>query len=126
MPRGKNANGNGSTRTDTEWGGFIDIQLSTEQKQHFATWEKEHKLSDMDEILAAKIKVGVSFDSETDTYLATLTSDIHARANLRCVLTARAGLWERAVALAIYKHLVVLEGDWGRYMPKNGRVSEVD
>lgn len=124
MPRGKN--GSRQETAKPEWGGYIDIQLSQEQKADFAVWQKEHGLSDMDDILATEIKVGISFDEASSTYLASLTSDLHARANLRCVLTARAGLWEKAVALAFYKHLVILETDWGRYLPRSGRVAEVD
>lgn len=126
MPRGKNGNGKGGVRQgQPEWGGFIDVRLSNGDQVEFAAWENEHEFDDVDDVLGEGCKLAVSFDKSSDTYLATLTSENHVSDGFRYVLTARAGLWEKAIRLVIYKHMVLLEGDWGRYKPSNGRAAEV-
>jgi len=108
-----------------EWGGFIELRLTDEERTQFAQFNELFQWTFIDDILADEIKLGISYDTQSETYLATLTSEKHAGTNLRCVLTARANSWEKAVSLALFKHLNLLEGDWGQYKPSTGRGSEV-
>lgn len=122
MPRAKKQ----SKPADIQWGGFIDVKLDADDKAEFANFESSvWQWTYLEDVLADEIKLSLSYDVDTDTYLCSLTSVKHAGNNLRCVLTARANTWERAVMLAIFKHTALLEGDWGRFKPTNGRYSEV-
>lgn len=126
MPRGKNGAPKISRRKDdVDWGGFIDVRLLAADKDHFKDWVTSFDMVMLDDLLAEGLKLSLSFDAETDTYLACLTSDHHAGPNLRCVLPARAGIWEQAIALVVFKHVEMLGGDWGRYRPASGRVAEI-
>jgi hypothetical protein len=123
MPRAKKSSN--PAKDEIVWGGFIDVKLTAEQKAAFAEFEAEFQWTFMDDLLADEIKLSLSYDDNTETYLASMTSVKHAGNGLRCVLTARAGTWERAVMLACYKHFALLEGDWGRYKPGSGTYAEV-
>lgn len=124
MPRAKNQNGR-KAAAEAEWGGFIDVRLSAADKEHFQQWLPTFDMNMVDDLLADDLKLSLTFDAETDTYLCSLTTEKHAGPGLRCVLPARAGIWERAIALAVFKHVEMLGADWGRYRPSSGRVSEV-
>lgn len=124
MPRGKSSNGKG-TKVESVWGGFIDLRLNDDERAEFESFAANFQWSELEDCIGDDLKLGLSFDSVTGTYLATFTSDKHAGQNLRCVLTARADDWQRAVVLVIFKHLRLLEGDWGRYKPSTQRGSEV-
>lgn len=128
MPRAKkDTNGAVDARDNggVQWGGFIDIRLTPEEKEAFLQWSEPAQWSYLDDLLADEIKLGLTYETETETYLATLTSIKHAGSNLRVVLTSRSGSWERAVMLCLYKHFILLEGDWGRYRVSTNRAAEV-
>ncbi len=123
MPRAKKA---AAKPADIQWGGFIDLKLNDIEKQQFNAFESVGwQWTYLEDVLADEIKISLSYDGDTDTYLCSLTSIKHAGNNLRCVLTARADTWERAIMLAVFKHTALLEGDWGRFKPTTGSYSEV-
>lgn len=124
MPRAKGKSK--AEPQDISWGGFIDLKLDDDDKAGFAAWNSEFQWTYLDDLLADEMKVSFSYDDNTETYLCSLTSVKHAGNGMRCVLTARANSWELALALACYKHFVMLETDWGRFTPSNGgRRSEI-
>lgn len=124
MPRAKRKDK--SQADEIAWGGFIDLKLTAEDKEQFGKWSEEFQWTFLDDVLADEMKVSFSFDDTTDTYLCSLTSVKHAGSGLRCVLTARADTWERAAMLALFKHFILLDGDWGSYRPAtHGRGSEI-
>jgi hypothetical protein len=124
MPRAKNKT-EVTRPADIPFGGFIDVRLTPEQRAEFTDWCNADQLTFLDDVLGDEIKVGLSYDPDNETYQANLTSVKHAGSGMRVILTARAGTWEKAILLALYKHFVLLEGDWGRFRPSTGRASEV-
>jgi len=120
MPRAK---GKGKAEPkEIVWGGFVDVKLTDEEKQQFHDWSKDGgQWTYLDDCLADEIKVSFQYDSDTETYLCSLTSVKHAGVGMRVVLTARASTWETSVMLALFKHFILLEGEWGRYLPQSGR-----
>ncbi len=123
MPRAKKA---AAKSAEIQWGGFIDVKLDADDKAAFRDFESSNfQWTYLEDVLADEIKLSLSYDGDNDTYLCSLTSIKHAGNNLRCVLTARADTWERAIMLAIFKHAALLEGDWGRFKPATGSYSEV-
>lgn len=118
MPRAKKAK---AVPEEIQWGGFLDLRLTSDEKAAFEDWAASFDWSIIDDMLADELKLSISFDVGSSTYLASLTSIKHAGANLRCVLTARASTWERSVMLVAYKHFVLLEANWETFTPTNGR-----
>ena len=135
MPRGKKANGEarsdikkGKYTSDTdgevEWGGYINVVLSEEEKRDYQKWSEEHatdiwKL--LEDLLSEGLKYGLSYDTENTCYIATFTGNAVSVDDKRYCLTARSGLWGDATSLLVYKHLVLAKGDWASYRPRQRR-----
>lgn len=131
MPRKKGTGVPSSSKTgtpvsakDADWGGFINVRMTDDDKAKFALWEAENGRSlwtAFAELLGKGMKFSLAYDADGDFYLATFTAagaDLIG-IDLRCCLTARAPEWERSISLLIYKHEVMAEGDWGKYRPKS-------
>jgi len=133
MPRGKadSASKKGketlvSKPDDFDWGGFINVRISDEDKAAFDLWAAETESTmwvDFQELVAKGFKFSLSYDGKGDFYLATFTAAGRALIgiDLRCCLTARAPEWEVAIHLLMFKHEVMARGDWGTYKPSDLR-----
>jgi hypothetical protein len=112
-----------------EWGGYIDLRLDDDDEQTFRLWCTDFMPSlwvEFVELVGSGFKFGLSYDQEGGFYLATFTAsgkELIGMENRYC-LTARAPDWEEAVALLLYKHLVMMDGYWGNYRPRTGRLSQ--
>lgn len=110
-----------------EWGGFVDIRLDDTEKDTFHHWHSElgeGVWSELAETVAQGFKLGLSYDPDGDFYLATLTAagvDVIGLQDRYC-LTARAPEWGMAVALLLFKHIVIARRNWGAYKPRTGRM----
>lgn len=112
---------------NVNWGGFLDIRLTEDQKAAFHLWHRERGediWTEFAEIVATGLKFGLSYDAAGDFYTATFTGFGEQVIGLRdrYCMTARAPQWPTALALLVYKHLVIAEGDWGNYRPTTGRM----
>lgn len=121
LPAEKSANYN-----EMEWGGFINVRLTDDDKTSFGKWSIEHELtfwSDFQDYVSRGFKFGLSYNAEEDFYLATFTAGGKALIGIdaRCCLTARAPAWEDAVMLLLFKHEVLAHGNWGTYRVKEMR-----
>lgn len=111
---------------DMEWGGFINVRMSDEDKTAFRFWANErdsHMWVDFQELVSRGFKFGLSYDPVGDFYLATFTAGGAALIGIdaRCCLTARAPGWEESISLLIFKHEVLAKGNWGTFRPKTMR-----
>lgn len=111
---------------DMEWGGFINVRLTDEDKTAFAAWLKENEASVMTDFLECVtkgFKFSLSYDPDGDFYLATFTAGglKMIGLNARACMTARAPDWFEAVALLMFKHVVLAKGNWGSFKPKSLR-----
>jgi hypothetical protein len=124
MPRGRKTDAAKDERA-VEWGGFIDPRLSDDDKLVFNGWVGEHyQLTFIEDLLADEMKVSFSYDRGNETVVCSLTSE-RMISGMRLVLTARSSTWERALQLAMYKHYILMDGDWGKFKPSTGRGPEV-
>lgn len=119
---GETAAGTPANVNDLEWGGFINVRMNDEEKADFHTWNAEHEatvMTDFLELVARGFKFGLSYDPDGDFYLATFTAGglKMIGLNARACMTARAPDWFDAVALLVYKHVVLAKGNWGAYRP---------
>jgi hypothetical protein len=116
-----------SSNNSPEWGGFIDVRMEEQDKADFRVWSEqngEQVWIDFLDLLGSGFKFGLSYDRQGDFYLATFTA--HGRELIgledRYCLTARAPNWETALALLVFKHLIMTGGNWGAYRPKQRQI----
>lgn len=108
---------------EARWGGFINIRLSDEQKEEFHGWmeaNKAHIAGYLDDHLADGVKFGASYDRENECTVVTYTGALVANSNERYCCTSRAGSLDVAIALAVWKHEVLAQGDYGGFSPRTG------
>lgn len=113
----------------SEWGGFVDIRLTEDQKAQYKHWQENGAREGMwllfTDILAIGVRFSLSWDLDNDCFTAAFTASIPSMGDRRYSLTARAGTWETAVYLLVWKHEFLMEGDWTNYRPRTGFKSEV-
>lgn len=108
---------------DAPWGGFINIRLDDAQKEDFTLWYNtytEHVMNYWQDLLNMGCKVSFSFDAEHEAYVCTIMGSlVGSQATHRYASTSRAGTLDMVIALSVWKHFVLAEGDYGNYKPKD-------
>jgi len=101
---------------DAPWGGFINVTINDDEKGEFHSWREvnaAHVPAMLQDIVDEGMKYGIAYDRENECYIVTFTGGLVLGANLRCCVTSRAGNWAEADALAVWKHDVFIQGDYG-------------
>ena len=94
---------------------FVDIRLTVEQRNEFATWEKREGpdlITFLQSLADDGYRVGVTWSGEHQAYTVSLTGRKSGGVNEGLCMTSFARTLDTAMWLAIYKHVVVAEGDW--------------
>jgi len=105
-----------------DWGGYLNMRLSPEQKKDFETWYREMG-DDVWELfiqtLMEGMKVSFVYDPDNDTYTVSLMNSPRCTCGVNAlyVLSAYAQDWRVAVALVLYKHYQSRGGDLGTLSP---------
>lgn len=113
-----------STTDASEWGGFINVNLSQQAKESFQSWwdtEADTFMRDADDLMGEGMKVSSSYDYENECYIVSFTGRPDAAMDFRCVMTTRASTWAEAMALAVYKHNVICKASWVDFLPNAQR-----
>jgi len=100
------------------WGGFINVRLSDSQRENFHEWEaanSAHIGAFYEDHLGEGIKFSAAYDRENESYVVSYTGRLVAISPDRFCVTSRAGTLSQALALAVYKHEVMAEGDYIRF-----------
>lgn len=104
-------------------GGFLNVKLDEAQKSAFYRFADEnrgfHWLA-LDDALSQGVKFGATYDRENQAYVVTLTGALVVGSNERYCSTSRAGTLDEAIAVAMYKHDVMAQGDYSDFMPRTG------
>lgn len=103
---------------DAGWGGFINVRLNDKQREAFHAWEAAnvvHIGAYYEDHLSEGIKFGASYDRENECFIVTYTGKLVGISGDRFSCTSRAGTLGQALALAVYKHEVMAEGDYIRF-----------
>lgn len=100
-----------------QWRGFKDVRLSDAQRDAYDHWDAHDE--DVYLLAASAVSSGFkftcSYNHSNDTYTATLTGqDGSPAAAQGYSLSAFAPTWYDAVRTLMFKHDVILEGDWSR------------
>lgn len=97
------------------WKGFIECRLTADQLDGLMTWEFVDE--DVWQLLISEVMGGykftIAYNPQNNSFVASLTGGI-ATANSGYTLSAFAPDYSMAVRALAYKHMVILEGDWGR------------
>ena len=112
---------------EAKWGGFIDLRLDEQQKAEFLAWAAESPATwtdDLQEMLAEGLNLSIKFDAENSTFIASVMGAGITNSNERYCLTARSDVWTEALALVVYKHVVLMDGAWDDFLPKTGRLRQ--
>lgn len=134
MPRGKKSQDSNSPSkslqpravpASADWGGYINIRLTDEEKDDARSWIAEHQteiFKYLTDDTWEGLKFSLSADVENQSFVATYTGAGWVGSKLRCALSARAGTWFEALGLLVYKHHVLASGDWGQYKTNGEKV----
>lgn len=99
---------------------FAKIDLTTDERQEFLAWS-EASLTDLVSLLATVLtegyKFSVKYDDENTTWIATLSNTDNARYNQYCSTTSRHSVFEQAILLTLYKHMVISQNQTWRFTP---------
>ena len=113
--------------TDAPWGGFVDLRLEESERGDFDGWYTAD-VSDwtgvLQETLVDGMALSVKYDADSSCFTASLLGKGVASDDGRYCLVARGATWEEAIALVIYKHAVLMDGDWSNYRPKSRTLSK--
>lgn len=105
---------------EVEWGGFVNVRMSEEDKAKYHAWvtgEGSDFWVRLEDYLSQGMKYGLSWDGENDCFIATFTGCGVSSSASRYCLTARSDRFEDATALLVFKHAVMANEDWGTYNP---------
>ena len=141
MPRGKvvthtsslaksDVGGKRRIQKDDEWGGFVQVTLDQAHRDEFDEWAGETGPAiyrELTDALGCGLKFTLSYDGANQCYIASLTGrpDVAGVRAFTCCLSARAGSFEDAIAVLMYKHCSLLHYDWWDAVnePKRSRFS---
>ncbi len=102
---------------DAKWGGFLNFRLTEDDADEFHLWFQKAQAEAgwilLDEAIRAGIKLSVTYDFQNNTFIATFTGDL-LRIKDRRSMSSRAPYWAQAVLLQVFKHSVLLQGDYSR------------
>lgn len=103
--------------TKDEWAGFVPCELGVDHKDAFDEWLGEAGSlvwADVVDALGTGMKLSVTYDAPNQCFIASFSGrpDIVGEHEFNAVLSARAGTIDDAIALLVYKHVAVLQGDW--------------
>lgn len=108
---------------EAKWGGFINIKLDDEQKADFYSWleaNAAHFSAAFDDMLGDGLKASFSFDAEHECYICSIQGAlVGSDPEQRYVSTSRAGSLSEVIALSVWKHVELTQGDYGNYKPKD-------
>jgi hypothetical protein len=111
---------------DAPWGGFINMRLDEEQKAEFYEWlpqAEPHVEGEVDDMLALGIKLSLSYDWQNQCFICSVTGAlVGADRASRYTSTSRASTRHEVLALTVWKHHVLVEGDYGNFAPQSGAV----
>jgi hypothetical protein len=115
------------TEDDATWGGFLNLRLDDTQRGYFFDWYAENLKEtnqQVDDFLGEGGKVSFSYDAQNQAYIVTFTGALTLNHAFRESASSRAPSLDEAIALMVYKHVIIAGGNWGNFKPKHGTMSQ--
>jgi len=110
----KIAEDKGKKKSKSEFQGFVNIELTLEEKAEAKQWirDVEAVQVELDELMARGYKVTIVKSEATGGYQASaFCTDIESP-NAGYILSAFAPSWYDALCMLVYKHAIHAEGIW--------------
>jgi hypothetical protein len=106
-----------SKKSKVEWKGYLRVNLTAEQEEHFDVWfpSQTIQLSDFDILCNSGFKFGLSWDSFHAGVSASLYANDPKLSWSGYTLTAWAEDAQSAIELLFYKHYIICEEDWEHF-----------
>lgn len=103
-----------ANKETVKWEGFINIRMSSEQKEAFENWgltdeEVWHSLMG---VIERDHKFTLTYNSKNGTVNAAFTGGIGSGNNRGWTMSAFAKDWNTAVRALMFKHIEIAAGDW--------------
>lgn len=105
---------------DAPWGGFINIKVEEAQTADFLNWwetNRQEAWRAIDDLMGEGMKISFSYDAENECYICSFTGKGWDTSLSRWCMTTRAGTFDEVAALAVWKHVVLADMQWGDYLP---------
>lgn len=120
MPRKVKSSGDDRTRPANGKGnfqGYINHNLTKEEKEKYDLWTPtpDELWDEIERIVDGGYKLSTSHDDYNSTRQASLTCNNPKHPDNGWVLVARAPDSYNAIALVVFKHVYLLEGDWSAF-----------
>lgn len=99
---------------DGTWKGFVDVALTSKEKEDFAAWDvhDEDLWILYQEAIVSGHKFTMSFNKQNETFVAAFTGNEGTADNAGYTLSAFGRSWYDAIRVLLFKHAVLLDGDW--------------
>jgi len=102
---------------------FINISLDVEEGKKFKTWyaAQGEKIADiLGQVMVDDYKISCSWDDSNQCFIGTFTGKEDQRFNAYKALSSRSDDWYEALALTVYKHVVMNNsGAWSGQAQRN-------
>jgi hypothetical protein len=122
MPRGKPRVKKDMTRKEAfkraKFGGYINLHLDTETKAQYEKWATDAKfdqLQGIDEMVTAGYDFKFYYDWAEETVICQILL-LTADTLKTWIMSSYHRSAQEAISLALFKHYVVMDGDWTEYM----------
>lgn len=94
---------------------FVDLELTTPQKDGFREWNwgEADSLACIESMGQEGYKFGTRYDRTNGSWIVSITCAETSLPNFGWCLSARGRSFLHALAVVLYKHLIILRGDWG-------------
>ncbi len=108
------------TTTKAKWVGFLDYRLSDEQLQELDEWSPNaiEVFEAVDGILLAGFRLTLSYNQNTKLATCTIIDDDAKRKSGGYGLSTADANCAAALKAAVYKHSLVLQGNWDELLDK--------
>jgi hypothetical protein len=102
--------------------GYLRCELSADDKEHFRGWEADNGGAAAFEALVKAVDSGylLKVGESGQGYQASLCAATTGKEWDGYVLTAHAASGQRAAALLVFKHGVLMQGNWSAWLTEEG------
>jgi len=108
-----------SVKTNINWQDiqFVDFRLSGDMQLSFEEWHENAGIDvvvELFDLVGMGYKLSVTYDLANNCYIVSLTCRDENSVNFMKCMSGRADEPEQAIAVLVFKHMVVCGGDWSK------------
>lgn len=104
-------------RQQGEFRGYVEYRFTDEDKKKFKEWlaAEDGTASAILKTIENDYRITLSYDDYNEAYQASISTKDDSSPNAGYVLVGRGADWYKALLQAVYKHYVIMRGDWLNY-----------